>query len=92
MPTVKTIEAKIRKVEGFDVRILHLDGSDVRSDYDGLPNYNAYERAMSSEMTVADWKEKRFKKSYPGFQVDVLNGRGESVHGGTKLVNVRGSY
>ncbi|HVF56306.1 MAG TPA: hypothetical protein VM934_09155 [Pyrinomonadaceae bacterium] len=92
MPTVKTVEAKIWKVEGFRVRILHLGGSDVRSDFGGLPNYNDYERAASGETTVADWKETRFKKAYPGFQVDILNGRGESVHGATKLANVRDSY
>ena len=92
MPTVKTVETKIWSVEGLSVRILHPDGRDVRSDYDGLPNYNRYERAASSEMTVAEWKETRFKKVYPGFQVDVLNGRRESVHGSTKLGNVRDSY
>ena len=92
MPTVKTVEAKIWNVEGLIVRILHPNGSDVRSDYDGLPNYNSYKRAASGEITVANWRETRFMKVYPGFRVDVLNGRGESVHGGMKLGNVRDSY
>jgi len=92
MPTVKIVENKIWSIERFRVSILHPDGRNVRSDYDGLPNYNSYERALSGEMTVADWKEGRFKKAYPGFEVEVLNGQGEPVHGATKLANVRDSY
>ena len=92
MATVRTVENKIRKVEGFIARILHPDGRDVRSDYEGLPNYNKYERAASGEMTVADWRESRFKTIYPGFEVKVVDGSGTAVLGGTKLGNVRDTY
>lgn len=92
MPTVGSVERKIRSVEGIEVRVLHQDGRDVRSDYDGLPYYNKYERAASHEMTVADWKEIRFNSVYPGFKVKVLDGGGREVHGATKLGNVRDSY
>jgi hypothetical protein len=91
MPKVKTVEKKIWDIEGFDVRILHLDGRDVRDDMEGLPSY-AFERAAKNEMTVADWKEIRFKSIYAGFNVEVVNGYGEVVHGATKLGNVRDSY
>ena len=37
MAKVKTVEKKIWDVEGFDVRILHPDGRDVRDDMEGLP-------------------------------------------------------
>jgi hypothetical protein len=43
-------------------------------------------------MTVSEWKEKRFKPIYVGFDVDVVDGYGESVHGATKLGYVRDSY
>jgi hypothetical protein len=92
MAKVKSVEKRIWDVEGFDVRILHLDGRDVRGDMEGLPQYSRYERAAKNEMTVSDWKEKRFKSTYAGFDVDVVDGHGNSVHGGTKLGNVRDSY
>ena len=75
MAKVKTVEKKIWDVEGFDVRILHPDGRDVRDDMEGLPSYT-FERAAKNEMTVADWKEIRFKSTYAGFDVEVVNGDG----------------
>ena len=92
MAKVKSIEKKIWDVEGFDVHILHPDGHDVRGDIHGLPNYSKYERAAKNEITVADWRETRFKSVYPGFNVEVLDGDGEVVHGGTRLGSVRDSY
>ncbi|HMF55947.1 MAG TPA: hypothetical protein VK619_06285 [Pyrinomonadaceae bacterium] len=91
MSTVENVERKIRRVEGFDVRILHLAGADVRSDRRGLPQY-AYYRAADNDITVETWKAHRFRPSYPGFQVDVVDGRGDSVQGNTKLGTVRATY
>jgi hypothetical protein len=91
MAKVKTVEKKIWDIEGFDVRILHLDRRDVRGDMQGLPSYT-FERAAKNEMTVADWREIRFKHIYAGFEVEVVNGNGEAAHGATKLGNVRDSY
>ena len=91
MSLVAHVERKIRRVEGFDVRILHLHGADVRGDRTGLPQY-PFRHAAADDFTVEHWKETRFRPSFPGFEVDVLDGRGHSVQGNTKLSTVRGSY
>jgi hypothetical protein len=91
MTSVARVERKIRRVEGFAVRILHLNGADVRGDKAGLPQYG-YHRAAEKDITVNTWKLKRFQPSYPGFRVDVVDARGNSVQGNTKLDTVRASY
>ena len=91
MSTVENVERRIRRVEGFEVRILHLAGADVRGDRMGLPQYS-YHRAAENDITVKTWKETRFRPSYPGFEVDVVDGRGNSVQGNTKLGTVRDTY
>ncbi|MFN2514911.1 MAG: hypothetical protein ABR556_01740 [Pyrinomonadaceae bacterium] len=91
MSSVANVERKIRRVEGFGVRILHLTGADVRGDRAGLPQYG-YHRAAENDITVRTWKTTRFGPSYPGFQVDVVDARGNSVQGNTKLDTVRASY
>ena len=91
MSTVANVERKIRRVEGFRIRILHLSGADVRGDRSGLPQYS-YHRAADSHITVETWKETRFRPSYPGFEVDVLDRRGNSMQGNTKLSTVRETY
>jgi hypothetical protein len=91
MSSVANVERKIRRVEGFRVRILHLNRIDVRGDREGLPQYN-YHRAADNDITVETWKETRFRTSYPGFEVDVVDRRGNSVQGNTKLETVRAGY
>lgn len=91
MSTVANVERKIRRVEGFRVRILHLHGADVRGDRMGLPQYG-YHRAAENVMTVENWKSTRFRLSYPGFEVDVVDRRGNSVKGNMKLSTVRKTY
>jgi len=91
MSSVANVERKIKRVEGFGVRILHLTGADVRGDRAGLPQYG-YHRAAENNITVLTWKTTRFRPSYPGFQVDVVDARGNSVQGNTKLDTVRASY
>jgi hypothetical protein len=91
MSTIANVERKIRRVEGFEVRILHLRGTDVRGDRMGMPQY-AFRHAADSDFTVERWKETRFRVSFPGFEVDVLDGRGHSVQGNMKLSTVRASY
>ncbi|MFN2531595.1 MAG: hypothetical protein ABR555_09885 [Pyrinomonadaceae bacterium] len=88
MSSVANVERKIRRVEGFRVRILHLTGADVRGDRGGLPQYS-YHRAADSDITVEAWKEMRFRASYPGFEIDVIDRRGNSVQGNTKLETAR---
>jgi len=92
MAKIKNIEKRIWDVEGFDVRILTSDGRDVRGDLSGVPQYYTYEKAAKNDMTVESWKATRFRPTYPGFDVDVLDGNGESVQGNTKLGTVRDSY
>jgi hypothetical protein len=89
--TLKRLERSIRRVEGFDVAMLHPTGRDVRSDKQGLPGYS-YSRAARDTFTVAQWRETRFRKSYPGFSVTVLNGDGKPAHGRTLLSTVRATY
>ena len=91
MSSVANVERKIKRVEGFRVRILHLTGADVRGDREGLPQYG-YHRAADNHFTVETWKETRFRPSFPGFEVDVVDARGKSVQGNTKLETVRATY
>lgn len=91
MSTIANVERKIRRVEGFDVRVLHLRGADVRGDRAGMPQY-PFRHAAADDITVEHWKETRFRPTFPGFEVDVLDGRHHSVQGNTKLSTVRASY
>ena len=96
MTTVKNVEAKIRRVEGFAVRLHYGSpgprlGRDVRSDRGRLTPYH-YERAAPNEFLVSDWIAKRFEKAYPGLAVEVLDADGVVVHGRTKLRTVRATY
>lgn len=91
MSTVANVERKIRRVEGFRVRILHLTGVDVRGDRTGLPQYD-YHRAADSDFTVEQWKTTRFPHIVSRFEVDVINRRGNSVQGNMKLGTVRDTY
>jgi hypothetical protein len=91
MSSVANVERKIKRIEGFRVRILHLSRADVRGDRLGLPQYT-YHRAAENDITVESWKTQRFRPSYPGFEVDVVDARGNSVQGNTKLETVRATY
>lgn len=91
MSSIANVERKIKRIEGFRVRILHLTGADVRGDREGLPQYS-YHRAAENDITVETWKGLRFRSSYPGFDVDVVDARRNSVQGNTKLGTVRESY
>ena len=91
MSSIANVERKIKRIEGFRVRILHLSGADVRGDREGLPQYS-YHRAAENDITVESWKLHRFRPSFPGFDVDVLDARKNSVQGNTKLGTVRETY
>jgi len=91
MATIGNVERKIRRIEHFEARFLYLDGTDVRSDKAGLPQY-PYEVAASGTMTADAWKRGRFRRAYPGFDVKVLDRRGRAVPGNTRLSTVRNSY
>ena len=91
MALAKNVEKRIWDVEQFDVNIKHGDGRDMRGDREGIPMYD-YDRMTKNSMTVAEWKAQRFQRNYPGLEVDVLSGTGETVPGNTLLANVRDSY
>ena len=92
MATVKHVERRIEKVEGFRVQILHgRDRRDVRSDKGGVTQY-PYERALKGSSNVSAWRDHRFAVHYPGFEVDVLDASGHVVHGRTLLTTVRDTY
>ena len=91
MSTVATVEREIRRVEGFEVHVLHPDGRDVRGDRRRMPSY-PFERKASGTATVADWRRTRFHHRYPGFAVVVLDGNGDIASGATTLKTLRASY
>lgn len=91
MPRVMSVEKRIWDVEGFAVRILHLDGRDVRGDRMGLPQY-PFQMPAKNDVSVEKWKETRFRQAYPGFRVDVVDCDGTSAHGNTRLGTLRDTY
>ena len=91
MPRVLVVEKQVWDVEGFAIRILHLDGRDVRGDRMGLPAY-PFRSPAKNDLSVEQWKEQRFRQAYPGFRVEVLDCDGLNAHGNTRLGTVRDSY
>ncbi|MDH3688704.1 MAG: hypothetical protein OEU36_04390 [Gammaproteobacteria bacterium] len=91
MSTIGNVERKIRRIEHFEVRFLYLDGTDVRSDKEQLPQY-PFEIAASGDITVEAWKQGRFRQAYPGYEVKVLDARRTPVQGNTRLSTVRDTY
>jgi len=89
--SIKTRERQISNLEGFDTCFTYESGRDIRSDMTDIPKFS-YDRAAKGDMTVAEWIQKRFKQTYPGFNCQVLDADGTVVHGGMKLSNVRETY
>jgi hypothetical protein len=90
--TIKQVENKIRRVEGFRVTIRHTrDGRDVRGDKTGVRQYN-YERALKGAKNVREWRDGRFARTYPGFEVAVHRADGTVANGRTLLTTVRDGY
>lgn len=90
MPRVKNVEKRIWETEGFDIAFRKA-GKDVHGAKEGVPQYNYANRAKN-DMTVSEWKQKRFAQSYPGYEVSVLDGDGNEVPGQTKLGTLRDTY
>ena len=87
---VKNLERDIKKIEGFNVKVLE-DGVDKRGDSEEARSYS-FMRASQDTRTVAQWIDERFKETNPHFDVEVLDGDGNPVHPRTTLGNVRGTY
>jgi type I restriction enzyme M protein len=86
--SVRTISTQIQAVEGFNIDFLTLDGKDARQR---VPDY-PFQRAAKGSWTVAHWRDQRFTPNYSDFDVQVLDGLGDVVHGKTHLSRVRASY
>ncbi len=87
---VDNLEKKIFNVEGFDVRVLE-NGIDKKGNSEEARSYT-FMRASQDSRTVAQWIDERFKETNPHFEVEVLDGDGNIVHGRTTLGNVRETY
>jgi hypothetical protein len=83
---IRTVEAQIRRVEGFDVRLLAREGSPKRVD-----DY-PYVRASRGTMTAAQWRKQRFTPSYGDFGVEVLKADATAAPGKTFLSTIRETY
>ncbi len=90
MTTLATRMRELSDLEGFDVVVKNLDGSQADLKQNGLPGY-PHERKAKGTTTVAEWKA-RFEKIYPGYTCDLLNGDGTEAHGNTQVNSVRTSY
>lgn len=95
MPTVKNVQRQIRRLKGFDVRFIYEGpgpraNRDVLDDRGGIPGYEYSRR--SANCTVAVWIDRRFKTSFPGFAVEVLDASGHVVNTRTHLDTVRSTY
>ena len=95
LTSVRGVERKIRRTEGFNVRILRPPDTsrrrDVRGDRQGMPPYH-YSHAADGEWTVRKWRDSRFRPTYPGFDVEVLERTGSVADGHTRLATVRATY
>jgi len=91
MASVKSIENRVFRVEGFAIRILYETGQDVRSDRRGLKPY-PFERQAKNSMNVKSWIDHRFRTTYQGFGVVVVTADGRQAHGNMLLATVRDTY
>ena len=91
MTTLATRMRALGDLEDFDVEVIDKDGKVVDPKKNGFAKFDFEKRAKGST-TVNDWKEKRFKKTYPGYDCRVLQADGTEAHGNTKLETVRGTY
>ena len=90
MPTIRTVQRRIKKIEGFNVIITYKNGKDVM-DNKRVPKQ--YPLIMASkDCTVLTWKKNRFYPNYPGYDVRVLFSNDEIAHGGKLLSTVRETY
>ena len=89
--TVRQLDAKISRIEGFHVRIRHPRGRGVRSDARIADHYR-FGRARSGNDNVREWIDGRFRPFYPEYEIDVLRADGRRAHGNQRLAAPRDSY
>lgn len=90
MTTLATRMREVSDLEGFDIVVYDSTGTPADPKKNGLPRY-PHERKAKTGTSIADWKA-RFKKAYPAYSCDVLNGDGSVAHGNSKVENVRETY
>jgi hypothetical protein len=91
LPSIKNFQRQVERLEGFEVRVLHPDGRDVRDDMRIDVTY-PYSRAAPGHITVAQWRRRRANTTLAGFSVEVLSPVGKPLHGGHLLESVRAMY
>jgi hypothetical protein len=91
MTTVATRARRIADIEGFDI-IVKNGNRKVALNENGLLGPYPYEKMAQNAWTVAEWKIKRFEKSYPDFTCAVLLEDGSVAAPQMSLVDVRESY
>ncbi len=91
MTTLATRMRLLGDLEGFDVEVVDRDGQVVDPKTNGFAKFDFEKRARGS-ITVSDWKDTRFKKTYPGYDCRVLQADGSEARGNTKIATVRGTY
>lgn len=91
MAIVKNVEKRIFDIVAFEVRSKNVNGRALNSN-SNLALYTCYERMASNKWTVQDWKDNRFKRDYPGYLVDVLDGNGRVARGSMVLGRIRDTY
>jgi hypothetical protein len=91
MTTVKTRVREISNKEEFDLLVTR-NGKPIRPTRNGvLKSAWPHRNQTRDTHSVTDFREK-FKKAYPGYSCDVLEGDGSKTHGNTKLKQVRATY
>jgi len=92
LATIERVENQIAKVEHFRVAFMQL-GRDIRGDREGIGGYTGrFKKGAPDRMTVEAWKERRFRRLYPGFDAEVLLADGTYARGNMRLSSVRDSY
>ena len=90
---LKKVEMKIWYFEGFQVRLVEIEGNRaVRGDQLNVGNYN-FKRQAKSNLTVKEFIGARLRRfEQYGWTGHVVLGDGSTAHGDISLENVRQSY
>ena len=92
--TTKILATRMRELsnlEGFDVEITDSAKGLVPLRTSGFMRYD-FDLPASSQTTVAEWKDTRFRRYYPQLNCRVLYANGQEASGFTMLRVVRDSY
>jgi hypothetical protein len=92
MPNIERLQAEIAEFEGFAVKIRPAkDGASPTKS--NLKSYaNNFQRIARKSFSVEDWKRRRFRDTYPGYEVDVLLKNGTIAPTKAKISKIRNTY